>query len=381
MSELITKPAGRDFRWQLLATVSALTLSTIAASQGVKAGENADRPTFWIELGGQLERVEADQEQLNPLFIQNSIRAPLWQITPSDVQHSPRYSFGGEVNLRLEPAGTDWIISAGVRYGRGNRDKEALQQSAVPTLVQGSQLGGGNATGMIPARLQVGNQFATKQHSSYTIADFKAGKDVGLGLLGGKSTVELGIRFAQFSSAANTTLKSRPTLGQIKIKNVLGFNQAYYYPKVYRAAANDTRNFRGIGPSLSWEASAPIVGKADEGQVLFDWGLNAAVLFGRQKAHTNHQTMGSSFKQTYTTKYNKLSSYTTGNSDSRSRMVVVPNVGGFAGLSLSYPNAKVSLGYRADFFWGAMDGGLDQRKSSDRSFYGPFAKISIGLGG
>jgi len=60
---------------------------------------------------------------------------------------------------------------------------------------------------------------------------------------------------------------------------------------------------------------------------------------------------------------------------------VVPNLGGFAGLSFKYPNAKVSVGYRADFFFGAMDGGIDAHKSYDRDFYGPFATVSIGLGG
>jgi len=61
--------------------------------------------------------------------------------------------------------------------------------------------------------------------------------------------------------------------------------------------------------------------------------------------------------------------------------VIVPNIGGFAGLSLRFPNAKVSFGYRADAFFGAMDGGIDARKTYDRDFYGPFATISIGLGG
>jgi len=65
----------------------------------------------------------------------------------------------------------------------------------------------------------------------------------------------------------------------------------------------------------------------------------------------------------------------------RSRSVVVPNVGGFAGLSFRYSNAKVSFGYRADFFFGAMDGGLDMARKENQGFYGPFASISIGLGG
>jgi hypothetical protein len=65
----------------------------------------------------------------------------------------------------------------------------------------------------------------------------------------------------------------------------------------------------------------------------------------------------------------------------RSRSVVVPNVGVLAGFSFRYPNAKVSFGYRADMFFGAMDMGIDQRDVKDRTFHGPFASVSIGLGG
>ena len=65
----------------------------------------------------------------------------------------------------------------------------------------------------------------------------------------------------------------------------------------------------------------------------------------------------------------------------RSRSITVPNIGGFAGLSYRYDSAKLSFGYRADFFFGAMDGGIDTRKTYDRNFYGPYATLSIGLGG
>lgn len=49
----------------------------------------------------------------------------------------------------------------------------------------------------------------------------------------------------------------------------------------------------------------------------------------------------------------------------------MPNVGGFAGLSVKYAAAKVSFGYRADFFFGAMDGGIDVRRTEDFGFHGP----------
>ena len=61
--------------------------------------------------------------------------------------------------------------------------------------------------------------------------------------------------------------------------------------------------------------------------------------------------------------------------------VTVPNVGGFAGLSFQIQNFKVSAGYRADLFFNAMDGGIDTRKSENIGFYGPFASVSVGLGG
>ena len=63
------------------------------------------------------------------------------------------------------------------------------------------------------------------------------------------------------------------------------------------------------------------------------------------------------------------------------RSVTVPNVGGTFGVSYRYSNAKISFGYRADLFVGAIDGGIDTRKSETLGFYGPFATISFGLGG
>ena len=62
-------------------------------------------------------------------------------------------------------------------------------------------------------------------------------------------------------------------------------------------------------------------------------------------------------------------------------MVAVPNVGALFGISYKYQNAKISFGYRADEFFGAMDGGIDTHKSENRGFNGPYATISIGLGG
>ena len=62
------------------------------------------------------------------------------------------------------------------------------------------------------------------------------------------------------------------------------------------------------------------------------------------------------------------------------RSVTVPNVGGSLGLSYRYQDAKISLGYRTDFFFGAMDTGIDAVKKSNLTFNGPYASISFGIG-
>ncbi len=114
-----------------------------------------------------------------------------------------------------------------------------------------------------------------------------------------------------------------------------------------------------------------------------DWGLNAAVLFGRQSAKSRHQTTArygrgrnSIYHPTSRVVLPQRGPYT----HTRSRNVTVPNIGGTVGLSWKLQNFKMSLGYRADFFFNAIDGGIDARKSENRAFYGPYASISIGLG-
>jgi hypothetical protein len=115
--------------------------------------------------------------------------------------------------------------------------------------------------------------------------------------------------------------------------------------------------------------------------VALDWGVNASVLFGRQKVSGHHQTVGTLFKSNELRKYHFTSHFQRSGSPDRMRTVVVPNLGGFAGISYAFPNAKLSLGYRADFFLGAMDGGVDTAKKENVGFYGPFASVSVGLGG
>jgi len=285
------------------------------------------------------------------------------------------------------PQGSSWELSASVRYGRSNSHKTLHQQSYPPGYykygLDGSKL----------KILPIAAQFVdaqTKHSESHAILDFQAGKDVGLGLFGksGSSTLSLGVRFAQFTSRSDVSINENPDwyfrykyFGTIRVPHGQPFHS-------YAGNLEASHSFTGLGPSLSWKNATPIASGDDSG-VTLDWGVNAAILFGRQKARTHHQTTALehaaiatpggfiTHPSTVRTVYKSPSTP----DHTRSKSVIVPNVGGFAGLSFRYDAAKVSLGYRADFFFGAMDGGIDARKTYDRNFYGPFAAISIGLGG
>jgi iron complex outermembrane recepter protein len=127
----------------------------------------------------------------------------------------------------------------------------------------------------------------------------------------------------------------------------------------------------------------PLGGNVQDGEIVADFGIDAALLFGRQKAKTHHQSTGryglvSVFRQTAVP--HTTAQFPATPDHTRSRNVTVPNIGGSVGLSWRLQNFKMSLGYKADFFFGAIDGGIDTRKSENRGFFGPFASVSVGLG-
>ena len=132
MTELLNtrSPAGL-LRHVLLANVSVLALLGGALAP-VCAADDADRPTVWIELGGQLERVDGGEQAFAAPFFAN--QTPGNSQLMVDAQRAPRYSVGGEGKIAFTPQGTDWEFSVGVRYGRSNGGKHLHHQSPVPPV-------------------------------------------------------------------------------------------------------------------------------------------------------------------------------------------------------------------------------------------------------
>ena len=371
MSELTIVNVHASVKMHLLASASALAVLALTTSFDRAWAEDADHPTVWIDLGGQLEAMQGTSGTFSaPFMSPETIPDVYGDQTFAWKQKPPRFSFGGEGKIVFQPQGADWIFAAAVRFGRSNGTKH--------THYQGPPVYGTFSTGFVlPLNAAAFSDSLNSQKQSHAIIDFSAGRDVGIGKFGrsGGSTIDIGVRAAQFSSKTETTIVGRPEVQVADTGKYATFNN-------YILEGHANRSFHGVGPSLAWNASAALLGNSEAGEVTVDWGINGAVLFGRQKAQVEHSTSAYNFNGNIPRRRGQtVPLYTHLHSTARSRSVTVPNLGGFAGVSMRKANAKVSLGYRADFFFGAMDTGIDARRTSDLGFHGPFATISIGLGG
>lgn len=352
MSEVIQTEQRGILRRRLLLTASSAALLVLAG--GARA-EDSNRPTVWIELGGAFDRIGNDSVG----WVPPNLTDPITHASPEPFGRSPNIGYDFDGAITIQPHHSDWTFTAAVRYGRAQRGPIRVHDQTYEQTL--------GFLGKYHLTTYAFLNATEKTTATHAIIDFKAGKDIGLGVThDGKSTLDFGIRFAQLTERAEGTMTAFSTL---PVKYASG-------KVVHKADALFARSYTGIGPSVFWEGADPLLGSMEDGFTV-DWGVNAAVLFGRQKANIHLHTNDTRF---YGYGAHTTLSETTSAPD-RDRTVVVPNVGGFAGLSWRLPNGKVSLGYRADFFFGAVDGGLNTSRKDTRSFYGPFASVSIGLGG
>jgi iron complex outermembrane receptor protein len=355
MSELINNKDNRaTIRWKLLTGVSALALGAYISAGDIAKAEDAGRPSVWLEVDGQFSQQNTDEDIYAPPFL---LASPFDAAAHADLEKGPPKIWDKGAKITYQPDASDWVLSLGMRYGKSARSETINHQTT-----HASRYYSGKDVGAYDA-YQI---FKAQSAESHTILDFRAGKDVGLGRFGsgGSSVLSAGLRIAQFNSRGAVEIQSQPA-------NVNG----YFYYHIFRANFDAKRRFTGIGPSLSWDASANITGSGTSSGITLDWGVNAAVLFGRQRAENHHQTIDNFRHYFHYVSINQISG-----GSARSKNVTVPNLGGFAGVSWRYANAKISLGYRADMFFSVIDGGIDAVKKENRGFFGPYASISIGIG-
>lgn len=362
----------RNYRGKLLATASAAVLMTAYAGvEGARAADG-DRPQVWIDLGWHYERINTLGDIFKPPFLVTTPRPDFEHQPPLDVEKTLPWSYGGDGAISFQPDSSSWVFAAGVRYGRSHGLRHTHEQVA-----SNFKITKGPLKGRYFPQTKKFTDATGSNSETHVVIDFQAGKDVGLGFLDNDSASVLsaGIRYVHFKSRSSSLLREDPDLRAF-------FPPPKYFPAIayhnYVASADIGREFQGIGPSLSWKASAPLAGNLDGGELAFDWGIDGAVLFGRQRSVVKHETSGDYHKTGG--KYHVHNHYHTSTNQVRSRRVTVPNVGGFAGISYRFTDAKLSIGYRADYFFKAVDGGIDTRHDTNRGFMGPYASISFGFG-
>jgi len=363
-----------------------------------------DHPKIWVQLGGNYNAIlGAGNDAYNPDYIRpggasltgshftgvtpagtqtmTELMTAAGFAPPSAYEKSPSASLDWEGKLIYQPEDSNWVLKAGVRYGRSSR-KNRTYQTAIP----GERAAQYTTFGKYKHCTELLNYAAChsghyrkfvnangQQDEQHTIMDFEAGVNVGLGSFG-NGTISGGLRVAQFTSGANFEINSDP-------EYVFGVGGQYH--NVYENRTSEHRSFHGMGPQVAWDANQILFGNTEGGEFTLDWGANAAVLFGRQSVNAQHFTSYchvNGVSGGVAGCITNLPSHTKTTTSKRSRRRTVPNLGGYIGASARYNNAKLSFGYRADTFFGAMDGGQETAKDSNRGFYGPYMNISIGLG-
>ena len=344
------------------------------------------RPQVWVQFGGNFAQLAADSQSYAPVFATDMppLRTDLPQ--PQDVEKAPGNGFDWEGKLTIQPTDSDWVLKAGVRYGRSSVGKHLHKSLPTQTKTTFQVFPGGPeqpcAGDHRPLKYNgvcyaAGKAFADAQGTvtdQHTMIDFTLGKDVGMGSFGegAISTLSVGVRLVRFTSEIQSAFNSDPLY-----KFDEPYTMKYHY--LDTTTNEEQHSFNGVGPEITWDASAPVAGNAEDGEITLDWGVNAAVMFGRKKASGSGEV--ESTRCGYGTLAHCHNVHQTSHAFSRSKHASVPNLGGYLGASVLYHNAKISLGYRTDMFFGAIDGGQETARSENRGFYGPYLNVSLGLGG
>jgi hypothetical protein len=364
MSELIKKNDNcTAIRWKLLTGASALALVAYISAEDVASAADTDRPIIWFEATGQFDQLSGSQPKWISDFASTSHGGPL-SGNYSGYQRNPQIGFDAGLSASFQPRDSDWLLSVSVRIGRSRREDDGLKRANyLPVTHHGSyeKLGGDYVS------FYNGASHTSERH---LFIDFLAGRDIGIGRA--DTVIRAGLRIAQMKVRSDLHVSS-------------GFPYTYYGSAFNHANNQISRRFQGIGPAIAWDGSVPVAGTTQDGQLAIDWAANAAVLFGRQT--TKQKVDGH-----YTQGFYKWSSYgylgyrqtvrqSVASNSVRRRNVTVPDIGGSIGVSYRLQNTKLTLGYRAEYLFNVLDGGVAASQKINRGFYGPFATISIGLGG
>ena len=375
---------------------------TKAFAGGPWWGEGGERATgpypFEVEIGAGALRMEAENEVFLPDFVDDFSDA----IRPVFAQgQDARLDWGDTRHVRVNyrPRGGPWVVSATARFGRTNGTDTAENSEDVPggCIVPPAYAALCDVPAYADTFLSDGafnyGRGSSVSREDHAVVDFTVGKDVGLGALEGglKSRLSAGLRFARFNSHTDVTLLGKPDYYVPPLGMLFCPSVPEYCATVTEVdgTLESRRSFEGVGPVVSWEASADLFGNQDAGVVALDWSLGGGVLFGKQQTSVEGEMSANYYRfylPSYTVTLNKGDpitppSYVTPISRRGDEEVTVPTVGVSLGLSYRLDRLHVSTGYSWDRYFDVIDGGIDERKAFDRDIHGPYVRFRYSFGG
>lgn len=364
----------------LLTGVSA---AAVATGFGVDArAEDADhRHRLEIGLGISRLQIEAPNQTFEPFWADD------WDDTHFDLPLSVpnrdlEDGFAGELWLSFRPQGGPWAVSAGARSGKTSMSAWAHEtETDLPEILKypgSDDTDSPDQPNFVSVRAE--------RHEEFAIVDFEVGRDVGLGFLGegSESHVAVGLRYAQFkSNTTDVTMDGMPN--RYDPPYAVG---KYYNADTFEADFESRREFQGWGPSASWTASKRLFGSERAGHVALDWALGGGVLFGKQETEVDYDVASRYYvwpafglSQSPPGRGNPQDEELDEASHEREdNLAVVPFADLDLGLSYKLERLRVSLGYKLEEYFGAIDGGVDERRVYDRTFHGPYLRVSVGFG-
>jgi iron complex outermembrane receptor protein len=348
-----------------------------------------------VEIGGGTNQFSADASNYSPDWLDEySPTFPLPAIQNEDLDWGDTRS----VRVTYAPLRA-WKASATYRIGKSNGHSAGAGYEAV---------GGGYSNSVCipvitPCAEPIFRNYASSPDNhwrgavqdteEHAIADFMAGKELGIGSFGarGFSMLSAGVRYAKLKSTSlvkTDGIPDRYVPMDFEVFDTSLTNLPRISSTRYSTTLDSKRSFGGWGPSVSWDTSLRLWGDDAQGHADLDWSVAGGVLFGKQDVDNAEKRWaelrvgglpregrGDRGTRTITSLYDDVVP------TSRTEDVTVPNVSLTLGVSYTIDRVKVSTGYSYDRFFDVIDGGIDEAQTFDRTIHGPYLKLSLGFGG
>jgi len=335
-----------------------------------------------VELGGGAQRDDAPGDT----FLASSGDAFSSVIDPRPDQiQDLDWGDGRSVKVTYRPNGF-WNVSLGARFGKANTGMRNYRTQDTERVCYASQaicdyqaelLGPGPRLDHKYASPDNWSESITRRKEEHTLVDFAVGRDFGLG--GMSSTLSAGLRYAKIKSALSQSVDGVPDWE-------LPPEYWVFIPATHDRVRFDLaaeREFEGLGPVVSWEASKRLMGGEDKGRLEADWSISGGVLFGRQKSSIDWSEEVSHYSDKYF--FNPQAQSAPPDTDTaalrRSDRKTAPVLGASLGLSYKVDRFSLGAGYQWERYFDVLDTGYAEHQDADRTIDGPYFKIAVGFGG